>query len=148
MYKVVSSSPEETYRIGSLLGQVLPTNSIVSLRGDLAAGKTTFTKGFVAGATRNDKIDVSSPTFVYLNIYEGNKAVYHFDLYRLRDSDEFIGMGFDDAFYADGISCIEWSDRIENILPEGVITVELAHVSETERSIDIHPYQDNWELPK
>ena len=78
-----------------------------------AAGKTTFIKGLIHAAAQIASSEVQSPTFNYLNIYEGRKTIYHFDLYRLRDRDEFLSMGFDEFFDAGGICCIEWSERIE-----------------------------------
>ena len=75
-------------------------------------------KGLVAGATGLPSAEVSSPTFVYMNIYSGCKTVYHFDLYRLRAADEFLSMGFDDYFFANGLCCVEWSEKIEAFLPQ------------------------------
>ncbi len=81
--------------------------------------------------------DVCSPTFTYLNIYKGPIDIYHFDLYRLRDEDEFLSMGFDEFFTADGICCIEWSERIQSILPENCIKVYLTHAGGDKRRIKI-----------
>ena len=130
-------SEAETFALAAEFGQNLQLNTIVCFFGDLGAGKTTFIKGLVQGAASFPQEQVSSPTFVYLNIYQGDKTVYHFDLYRLRDSDEFLSMGFDEYFYAGGICCVEWSEKISALLPEGVIRVEIAHMSPRERKIII-----------
>lgn len=121
--------------IGCQLGSLLPTNSVLCFFGDLAAGKTTLIKGIAAGACC--ATHVSSPTFTYLNIYEGQKKIYHFDLYRLRDVDEFLSMGFDEFLTAGGICCIEWSERIAPLLPTDCVQIALEHISEAVRNITI-----------
>ncbi len=93
MKRYTSQSLEQTYTLGRQLAKTLPVNSVISLSGDLGAGKTQLVKGIVAGATGISEEQVASPTFVYLNIYEGPKTIYHFDLYRLHDIDEFLKHG-------------------------------------------------------
>lgn len=133
-----SCSETETIALGYRFGQNLPENSVVCFFGDLAAGKTTFIKGVIAGIEQSQPAQhVTSPTFVYLNIYEGKKTVYHFDLYRLRDMDEFLSMGFDEMLFAGGICCIEWSERIVPLLPSHSIHVIISHVAENIRHITI-----------
>lgn len=133
----ISRSPEETEEIGFQLGSSLPVGSIVCFFGDLGAGKTTFIKGMARGAGQIDSDEVNSPTFVYLNIYEGGVPIYHFDLYRLKDVQEFIRMGFDEYFGGEGICCLEWSERIEEELPAKAIRVEIRHLDETQREVRI-----------
>lgn len=137
MQQYLSSSAVETFELGRKLGQELSISTVVCLFGELAAGKTTFIKGIVCGATQLDSSVVQSPTFTYLHIYEGQKTIYHFDLYRLRDIDEFLSMGFDEYFEAEGICCIEWSERIAPYLPSNHLSVFLAHVQEDQRLITI-----------
>jgi tRNA threonylcarbamoyladenosine biosynthesis protein TsaE len=132
-----SHSAEETYLIGQEFGLQLPEKTVVCFYGDLAAGKTTFIKGLVAGSAQLDPCVVLSPTFSYLNVYEGIKTIYHFDLYRLQGADEFLSMGFDEYFDAGGICCIEWSERIQGYLPKPFIQIALAHEGEDHRSIRI-----------
>jgi len=134
MTQHICYSPEETIAYGIEFGKSLADNSVVCFLGDLGAGKTTFIKGVVQGFANYDPSQVNSPTFVYLNIYSssihtGERTVYHFDLYRLRDSDEFLSMGFDDVFYAGGICCVEWSEKIRALLPEQCIYVTLQGLS-------------------
>lgn len=135
--QVLSHSAAETFEQGRKLGEILPVPSVVSFFGELGAGKTTFIKGLVCGAAQIDPSAVQSPTFTYLHLYEGQKKVYHFDLYRLRDIDEFLSMGFDEYFDAEGICCIEWSERIESYLPSDRVTVTLEHVKNDHRLITI-----------
>jgi tRNA threonylcarbamoyladenosine biosynthesis protein TsaE len=132
--RIVTSSAEETLRLGAALGASLPPNSVLCLFGELGAGKTTFVKGIVQGAAGIQANHVVSPTFVYLNVYE---HIYHFDLYRLHDCDEFLSLGFEEYFFAGGICCIEWSERITPILPKGAVHVTLSHLTEESREICI-----------
>lgn len=135
---ITSHSVEETTDIGRRLGKQLPKGSIVCFEGDLAAGKTTLIKGLVSEAANYPEDDVNSPTFVYLNIYEGTKTVYHFDLYRLKDYEEFLSVGFDDFFQQYGICCIEWGERIKEIIPAESIIINMAHDDgENRRTIKI-----------
>lgn len=131
------NSAKQTIDVGYAFGQKLPNGSIVCLFGELGAGKTTFIKGLAAGAAGIDIQQVNSPTFTYLNIYEGLKMIYHFDLYRLRNGDEFLSMGFDEMLFADGVCCIEWSERIASLLPSHCIRITLLHVDENARSLRI-----------
>ncbi len=130
-----SHSAEETFKRGYDLGKELQSNAVICFFGELGAGKTTFIKGVAAGFALVDPSLVQSPTFTYLNIYGDEKAVYHFDLYRLRDIDEFLSMGFDEYFEAGGICCIEWSERIASYLPLDCIRVILTHSGGDERKI-------------
>ena len=137
MKEWVSHSAEETMEWGRELGSSLQGKVVICFFGDLASGKTTFIKGLVEGAAQVDSSLVQSPTFVYLHIYKGEKTVYHFDLYRLRDSDAFLSMGFEEYLESDGICCIEWSERIKSLLPDNFISVTLTHEGENKRRISI-----------
>lgn len=132
-----SSSAAATHEIGRAFGQGLSNGVVVCFFGDLGAGKTTFIKGLVEGAAGVDPAVVHSPTFSYLHVYEGKKKIYHFDLYRLRDIDEFVSMGFDEYFEAGGICCIEWSERIALYLPVNTLYVTLEHAGGDNRLITI-----------
>src|SRR5690349_9698068 len=123
--------------LGYRLGEWAKSPAVFCFFGDLAAGKTTLIKGIVAGATGISQEQVNSPTYVLLNIYEGRRPLYHFDLYRLKSSEEFIGMGFDEYWCKDGICCIEWSERIADLIPPEAIQVQMKQVSPTEREIQI-----------
>ncbi len=129
-----TSTPEETEHHGFLLGQTVRPGAVVALFGELGAGKTTFLKGFVQGASSHTAADVTSPTFTYLHIYP---PVYHFDLYRLRSENDFLAMGFDEYFSSDNICCIEWSEKIPSLLPPHTIRVRLEHAGDNKRWIQI-----------
>lgn len=133
----LSSSSEETISLGRDIGQYLTVPSVICLFGDLGAGKTTLVQGICEGATDDSSITVQSPTFNYLNIYEGLKTVYHFDLYRLQSIEQFLSMGFDEYFDADGICCIEWSEKIASYLPENAIKIQMSCKNGNERLITL-----------
>jgi tRNA threonylcarbamoyladenosine biosynthesis protein TsaE len=123
----ITRSPEETFALGVSLGKRLQENSVLCFFGDLGAGKTTLIKGLIFGAAEINPDQVSSPTFVYLNVYRGKKNVYHFDLYRLSDADEFLSMGFEEFFFCGGICCIEWPERIAPLIPDNSIRIVMKH---------------------
>jgi len=133
----LSRSAAETFELGRALGEELSVPAVVCLFGELGAGKTTFIKGLVWGAAQVDSSCVQSPTFTYLHIYNGRKTIYHLDLYRLRDMNEFLSMGFDEYFEAEGICCIEWSERIGTCLPSNAFCLFLEHVQEDERLVTL-----------
>lgn len=135
--ETLTGSPEETFALGQQLAQGLEPGTVLCFFGDLAAGKTTLIKGLASSATGCSPDAVSSPTFVYLNIYEGVQTVYHFDLYRLKSAEEFLEMGFDEMLFSEGITCIEWSERITSLLPHHVIPIKIAHRGGDSRHITV-----------
>jgi len=133
----VTHNAWETIDIGLKIGERLKENSVLCFFGDLAAGKTTLIKGIVQQLTGVEALNVNSPTFVYLNIYEGRVPVYHFDLYRLNNGADFLAHGFEDYFAADGVCCIEWSERIEELLPSDCLSIHMNHLGENMREITL-----------
>ena len=124
MTVIESRSPEETYRIGSDLASKVPAGTVITLNGDLGAGKTLWTKGFAHGLGISEL--VTSPTFTILQEYtDGRIPLYHFDVYRIEDPDEMIETGFSDYLGGDGICVIEWAEMIREILPEERIDILL-----------------------
>jgi len=136
MSHAVLNSPEETMQFGRALAKSLSEGSVVCFEGDLAAGKTTLIKGLVSAYADYPEEKVNSPTFVLLNIYEGDRTVYHFDLYRLEDPDEFLIMGFDEM-WGRGMTCVEWPERILPHLPICYIRVKLEHIGENQRRVTV-----------
>lgn len=116
------SSSEETLALGRKMARELPPNAVIALSGGLGAGKTTFVQGLAQGLGITDPIQ--SPTFVILNIYKG---LYHFDLYRLKNSDDFTSLGFEEYFQKGGICAIEWPDRITKILPPDTVYIDFRY---------------------
>lgn len=128
-------SLDETLEIGREIGKSLLPGAVVSLFGELGAGKTTLSKGIAHGAAGVEFDLVHSPTFAYLNIYHGRLPIFHFDLYRLNGVNDFLAMGFEEYLESNGVTLIEWSEKIESILPKDVVRVELFHQGEGERLI-------------
>ena len=119
-----SNSVEDTASAAGELAAELKPGDVIALVGDLGAGKTAFVKGIAKYF--HSKNDVLSPTYTLVNEYGGDIPIYHFDVYRIGDISEMDEIGYEDCFYGDGVSLIEWSQLIEEILPEHVteITIE------------------------
>ena len=111
----ISNNPEETFKIAAAFAAGLRIGDVVTLNGDLGAGKTAFTKGLAEGLGISDCI--SSPTFTIINCYEGRVPLYHFDVYRIEDIDEMYEIGYDEYVGGDGVAVIEWAEKIRDILP-------------------------------
>ena len=121
---IESFGPGDTYSLGQRLGREAKKGDIFCLNGDLGVGKTVFTQGFAAGLGITEP--VNSPTFTILQQYnEGRLPLYHFDVYRIGDVSEMDEVGYEDCFYGDGVTLIEWPERIRELLPEHVVTVTI-----------------------
>lgn len=127
-----SSSEVDTDRLGAALANILPGGTVVALIGTLGAGKTRLVQAFVAthGVPRDE---ATSPTFVLVNEYHGRLPIYHFDAYRLRDDDEFIELGPEEYFESNGVTFVEWADRVERCLPREYLEIRCEAAGETER---------------
>ena len=124
MMVIESWKPEDTFELGKKLGEEAVPSTIVCLNGDLGVGKTVFTQGFAAGLGITEPVD--SPTFTIVKQYDGGRLpFYHFDVYRIGDVSEMDEIGYEDCFYGEGVTLIEWSGLIEEILPKQVITVTI-----------------------
>ena len=126
MEKIIESIKEQdTYDLGYELGQHAKPGQVFTLVGDLGVGKTVFTQGIAKGLGITEPIN--SPTFTIVQVYEeGRMPFYHFDVYRIGDIEEMDEIGYEDYFYGDGLTMIEWANLIEEILPEHYqqITIE------------------------
>ena len=119
---VETMAPEETFALGKRLGQEAVPGMVYCLDGDLGTGKTVFTQGFAEGLGITGP--VNSPTFTILQIYEdGRLPLYHFDVYRIGDVEEMDEIGYEDCFYGNGVSLVEWSEKVAEILPEDAVHV-------------------------
>lgn len=134
MFSVITSSPEQTWEIGQLLGKLLDAGDAVCLYGDLGAGKTNFTYGIARGLDVQEQY-ITSPTFTFVNEYKGRIPLYHMDLYRLKGPDELENIGFDEYIESDGVTVIEWADRAEDELPAECLSVYLSHVDDHSREV-------------
>ena len=116
--------PRETFALGKKMGEEAEAGQVICLNGDLGVGKTVFTQGFAEGLGIEGT--VNSPTFTILQEYDdGRLPFYLFDVYRIGDVSEMDEIGYEDCFYGDGVSLIEWSELIEEILPDDVITITI-----------------------
>ncbi|MGN8225609.1 tRNA (adenosine(37)-N6)-threonylcarbamoyltransferase complex ATPase subunit type 1 TsaE [Gracilimonas sp. BCB1] len=136
----ISSSVDETIRIGFELGKQLESGDVVCLEGDLGAGKTHFVKG-VASFFGIEPEKVSSPTYTLIHEYSGDLPVYHFDCYRLKHEQEALEIGAEEYFYGDGVCLVEWPEKIGGLIPEDAIRVEISHIPGNKRKIIIHQKQ-------
>ena len=117
MHRIETFSPEETYQLGPNLGEQARPGELYTLIGDLGVGKTVLTQGIARGLGIEEP--VSSPTFTIVQVYEeGRMPFYHFDVYRIGGVEEMEEIGYEDYFYGQGLTMIEWANLIEEILPE------------------------------
>ena len=123
MQKFITNSADETTELGKKLGSVLKGGTVVAFFGGLGMGKTAFTRGLAQALCVKE--EVSSPTFAIVNDYGGNPPLYHFDMYRVETWDDLYASGFFDFYEAGGILAVEWSENIENALPENTIRVQI-----------------------
>lgn len=134
-------SPRETEQLAMRLAGLLQPRDIITLEGDLGAGKTTFTKGLAKGL--GIERTVNSPTFTILKQYEGTLQLNHFDVYRLENSDEDIG--FDELFAEEAVSVIEWAQFIEDYLPDERLGIVIRRLSEEGREVEFQPRGAHYE---
>ena len=119
-----SCKPEDTFQIAYQMGETVQSGQVICLNGDLGVGKTLFSQGFAKGLGIEDS--VNSPTFTIVQQYDdGRLPLYHFDVYRIEDSEEMEEVGFTDMIYGDGVCLIEWASLISDILPEHYIKVTI-----------------------
>lgn len=125
---------EETKKFGKLIGENLKPGDVVCLNGDLGAGKTTLTKSIAEGLGINDY--VTSPTFTIVNEYYGDINLYHIDTYRLDEKLDVEYLGFDEYFYSDGVTIVEWAEKIRDALPEEYMEINIKP-GENSRTLEI-----------
>ena len=129
LFELTTSSPEQTEDAGRMLASAVEASGIdrlfIALRGEMGVGKTAFTRGF---ASHFGIFTVKSPTYTVVNEYRGRKNLHHFDLYRISDGDDLYSIGYDDIIEGDGYSIAEWSENVEEFLPEDRITVSISRL--------------------
>lgn len=129
----VSRSPEETRRIGERLGRRLSAGAVVACVGELGAGKTCFLQGLARGL--GVSASVTSPTFVLVNQYRGRLPVYHLDAYRTASLTELLDLGVEEMFHGDGVTVVEWADKLLPLLPPHAITVTITGLGDEPRQV-------------
>lgn len=136
--EVVSQNEEMTMEIAKKYAMSIKSPTVISLVGDLGAGKTTFAKGFAKGLEISELI--TSPTFTILNTYDGRLPLYHFDMYRLSSCQEAEELGFEEYFdlkILKGVSLVEWAENVKGLLPQLHVEIKLEKLGETQRKISI-----------
>jgi tRNA threonylcarbamoyladenosine biosynthesis protein TsaE len=140
-YFFITNKVEETSRIAKSLSEKLGKSDVVTLEGDLGAGKTTFTKGLALGL--GIKKNVNSPTFTIIKEYKGGRLpLYHMDVYRIEDAEE--DLGFDEYFHGDGITVVEWAHLIKEQLPSERLDIKILYVNDSSRKITMTPYGSHY----
>ena len=131
---------EETQALALKLAELVAPQYTITLEGDLGAGKTTFTQSFAKGL--GIKRNVNSPTFTIMKQYEGRIQLNHLDVYRLENSDE--DLGWDEIFYGDAVTVVEWAHLIEEDLPKERLAIEITRLDETSRKFVLKPMGEKY----
>lgn len=143
-YVIKTNSVEETQLVAEKIGRWVQPGMILTLEGDLGAGKTTFTKGFAKGL--DIKRNVNSPTFTIIKEYQGRLPLYHMDVYRLENGAE--DMGLDDYLFGEGVCVVEWASMIEDTLPKERLDIKVYREGENDRRIELTPVGEFYESVK
>lgn len=141
-FELVTTAPDETRGVGAALASLLVPGDVVSLTGDLGAGKTCFVQG--AARALGVESGVASPSFVLVREYRGVLPIYHMDVYRLDRIQEVLDLGFEDLLDPRGVIFIEWGSAIEGLLPDSHLEVELLVGGETERRVVLSARGPAW----
>ncbi|WP_100371608.1 tRNA (adenosine(37)-N6)-threonylcarbamoyltransferase complex ATPase subunit type 1 TsaE [Bacillus sp. FJAT-45037] len=141
-WTISTHAPEETAQLAEKLGQICEQGDVITLEGDLGAGKTSFTKGLAKGL--GIKRVVNSPTFTIIKEYKGRLPMYHMDVYRLDNSEDDLGL--EEYFYGDGVSVIEWASVISDQLPADRLDIVIKHTGDTERELSFTAHGTRYEF--
>lgn len=141
MYTLITHSAAETQALAEKLANLVEAGTVITLNGDLGAGKTTFTQGFAKGlgVVRN----VNSPTFTIMKQYQGRLPLYHMDVYRLEDTGDDIGL--EEYINGDGVAIVEWSNLIESSLPTERLAITIERTGDDERKMTFGPVGSRYE---
>lgn len=136
-YRFITNSAQETIALGEKIGRLLKGGDIIAYSGGLGAGKTTITRGISIGMGLGD--DVTSPTFALVNEYRGKKlSLIHFDMYRINSADDLETTGFFDYMDESSVLAVEWSENIEDELPENAIRIDIQRIDDDTRTITLN----------
>ena len=135
--RIETGEVEQTIELGNLIGSLLKAGDVVALMGQLGAGKTYLTKGIAEGQGVKDRKEVTSPSYVLIKQYMGRIPIYHFDAYRVKSPGEMYDIDCVGFFWGEGISIIEWADKVMECLPDDFIKITIETVGETSRDIHI-----------
>ena len=133
----------DTDRLGAALGELLPAGTTVALCGTLGAGKTRLVQAIAVGLGVPRDL-VTSPTFVLYQRYEGQRTLHHLDAYRLTDADEFLQLGVEELFESNGVTLVEWADRVRDLLPAERLEIRIDVSGELTRRFEIEAVGDAY----
>lgn len=143
--QLVSRSLSDTIKIGRKLAHGLRRGDIICLSGQLGSGKTVLTKGIAEGIGFK-KEAVVSPTFVIIRQYDkGKLPLYHFDLYRLRSPEDIQSLGYEEYFFGEGVTVVEWSDKLKHLMPKEYLSIEVEIKTETDRCLHLKAFGRRYE---
>ena len=142
--EIISPTPQETERIGLLLGKMLTRGDVIALSGELGSGKTTLVRGLAQGMGFHGA-EVASPSFTLVNEYEGPLPLFHIDLYRLGDERDLREIGYEEYISETGVVVIEWADRVPNAVPRESFWITLQYRDAERREIVIHAHGIRYE---
>jgi tRNA threonylcarbamoyladenosine biosynthesis protein TsaE len=144
-WTVISNSSRKTMSWGRKLAKLVQGGEIIGLAGEVGTGKTTFTRGFAAGAGVGKDAWVRSPTFTLINEYQGRLAVYHIDLYRIGKADEIDALNLREYLYSNGVSLIEWCDYLPAGEVDDYLEIRMAHAGRTGRELTFVAHGERYE---
>ncbi|MEZ4703814.1 MAG: tRNA (adenosine(37)-N6)-threonylcarbamoyltransferase complex ATPase subunit type 1 TsaE [Bdellovibrionota bacterium] len=137
--KIISNNLSDTLNVAQALGKVLRPGDVVALQGTLGAGKTRFVEGMSRSFDLHKGYQVSSPSYVYQNIYHGRCPIYHLDLYRVESEEDVEMLGLDQSSEGQGITIIEWFEKFPGAWNQPQVNIFLDILSEDSRNIIIEP---------
>ncbi|HHT9117044.1 MAG TPA: tRNA (adenosine(37)-N6)-threonylcarbamoyltransferase complex ATPase subunit type 1 TsaE [Candidatus Hypogeohydataceae bacterium YC38] len=144
-FTATTHSPEDTMRLGQRIGSLLEPGDVIALFGSLGSGKTTLVKGIGLGLGMKDSREVRSASFLIIAEYKARIPIYHFDAYRLDGPEDMYNLGCDELFWGDGVSIVEWADRVEGSLPEEYLEVSLSIESPNSRRVEVSSHGKRYE---
>jgi len=139
---IITKSPEETKNLGKEVSKLTKPGDLLAFYGELGAGKTCFIQGISQGLKVKDY--VTSPSFTIINEYQGKIPIYHFDLFRLDNAEEILELGYKEYFYGEGLTVIEWAEKIEQLLTKEHLKIEIKFKDRYQRIISFIPQGDRF----
>lgn len=139
---IITKSPEETKNLGKEVGKLAKPGDLLAFYGELGAGKTCFIQGISQELEVKDY--VTSPSFTIVNEYQGKIPIYHFDLFRL-NTEEILELGYEEYFYGEGLTVIEWAEKIEHLLPKEHLKIDIKFKDLYERTISFISQGDRFD---
>lgn len=136
---------DATHEFGKQMGKIIPGERLLALRGDLGAGKTTFTQGLARGLDVPAHIPIQSPTYNLVHSHRGRLTLHHLDFYRLAHPDELRELGFEELQQPQSVTVVEWADRFLDEIPSTALWIELQYVDEHSRKLTLRGEAAQWQ---